>query len=96
MPTQMINEQWEVALAAFGHNIWDHDFVFSVDSSMARNCLVPCLLMPGTDIPHPASVSSELATLLPNVEVLEKWRGPDYLSVQEERVVEFLRQHTPS
>jgi pimeloyl-ACP methyl ester carboxylesterase len=86
----------EAALAAFGRNIWDHDFIFSIDWSVARNCLLPCLLMPGTDVPHPPSVSSHLAALLPNVEVLEEWRGPEYLAVQEHRVLEFLRGRTPS
>jgi pimeloyl-ACP methyl ester carboxylesterase len=84
------------ALAAFGRNMWDRDFVFCVDRAFVRACRIPALLMPGTDIPHPAATSTELAALLPNVEVLAGWRGPEHLAEQERRVVGFLKAHTPS
>jgi pimeloyl-ACP methyl ester carboxylesterase len=83
------------ALAAFGRNMWDHPFVFCVDDTFVRNCPVPTFLLPGTDIPHPAATSAELAALLPGVEVLTDWRGPDYLEQQRDRVVGFLRRYTP-
>lgn len=84
----------EPAIAAFGHNMWDPGFVFSVDRSFVRNCPVPTFLLPGTDIPHPAATSAELAALLPGVEVMTDWRGPEYRHQQETRVVAFLRKHT--
>ncbi|HEY4042799.1 MAG TPA: alpha/beta fold hydrolase [Rhodopila sp.] len=83
------------ALAAFGRNMWDHPFVFSVERSFVRDFPVPAFLLPGTDIPHPAATSAELAALLPGVEVLTDWRGPDYLEQQREQVVAFLKQFTP-
>ena len=83
------------AIAGFGANMWVGDFVFSVDRDFARACPVPTFLLPGTDIPHPAATSTELAALLPGVEVLTDWRGPDHLAAQESRVVSFLRRHTP-
>lgn len=83
------------ALAGFGHNMWSRDFVFCVDRDFARACPVPTFLLPGTDIPHPAATSAELAELLPGVEVLADWRAPDHLAVQERRVVAFLRANTP-
>lgn len=85
----------EEALAGFGRNMWARDFVFCVDREFARNCPVPTFLLPGTDIPHPAATSAELAELLPGVEVLANWRGPDHLAEQEERVVAFLKAATP-
>ena len=85
----------EAALANFGRNMWDHDFVFCVDRDFARTCKVPTFLLPGTDIPHPAATSAELAALLPGVEVLSDWRGPAHLAAQEARVVGFLKKHTP-
>jgi len=85
----------EAALAGFGRNMWDHDFVFCVDRDFVRNCPVPTLLLPGTDIPHPAATSAELVALLPGVEVLTDWRGPEYLDLQQTRVVRFLRGNTP-
>ena len=48
------------ALAAFGHNMWDHPFVFCVDRAFVRNCPVPTFLLPGTDIPHPAATSTAM------------------------------------
>ena len=85
----------EAAIASFGRAMWDHDFVFCVDREFVRRCPVPTLLLPGTDIPHPAVTSTELAALLPGVEVLEAWRGPAHLAEQEAGVVGFLRRHTP-
>ncbi|MDB5415403.1 MAG: hypothetical protein JWR10_3738 [Rubritepida sp.] len=85
----------EEALAGFGRNMWDADFAFCVDRAFARNCPVPTFLLPGTDIPHPAATSTELAALLPGVEVLTDWRGPAHLAQQEARVVAFLKRHTP-
>lgn len=84
----------EAALASFGHNMWGHDFVFCVDRDFARNCKVPTFLLPGTDIPHPAATSADLAALLPGVEVLTDWRGPEHLAAQEARVVAFLKKNT--
>jgi hypothetical protein len=85
----------EEALAGFGRNMWDHEFVFCVDRTFVGNCPVPTFLLPGNDIPHPAATSAELAVLLPGVEVLTDWRGPEYLGQQESRVVAFLKGHTP-
>jgi pimeloyl-ACP methyl ester carboxylesterase len=84
------------ALAGFGCNMWDHDIVFCVDRAFAKTCPAPTLLLPGTDIPHPAATSAELAALLPGVEVLTAWRGPEHLVAQEAAVVDFLRRHTPA
>jgi pimeloyl-ACP methyl ester carboxylesterase len=84
------------ALASFGRNMWGGDFVFCVDRDFARTCPVPTFLLPGTDVPHPAATSAELAALLPGVEVLSEWRGPEHLAQQEARVVAFLKRHTPA
>lgn len=83
------------AIAFFGRNMWDHPFVFCVDREFVRHCPVPTFLLPGTDTPHPAATSAELAELLPSVEVLTDWRGPDFLEQQRSRVVAFLKRHTP-
>jgi pimeloyl-ACP methyl ester carboxylesterase len=83
----------EAAIAAFGRNMWGGDFVFCADRDFARGCPVPTMLLPGSDIPHPAVTSAELAALLPGVEVLTDWRGPEHLAAQEAAVVGFLRRH---
>jgi pimeloyl-ACP methyl ester carboxylesterase len=84
----------EAAIAAFGRNMWDHPFVFCVDEDFVRNCPVPTFLLPGTDIPHPAATSAELAALLPGVQVLTDWRGPEFLEQQRSQVVAFLKANT--
>ena len=81
------------AMRGFGQNMWGSDFVFCVDRAFVRRCPVPTFLLPGTDIPHPAATSRELAALLPGVEMLENWRGPEHLEEQRRRVVAFLDRH---
>ena len=85
----------EAKMVAFGKNMWDHEFVFCVDKNFVRNCPVPTILLPGTDKPHPAATSDELERLLPGVEVIRDWRGPEHMDAQRERVVAFLNKHTP-
>ena len=85
----------EAKIAAFGKNMWGGDFVFCVDRAFVRDCPVPAMLLPGTDIPHPAATSDELAKLLPGGEVLTNWRGPEFHDDQAARVTAFLDRHTP-
>jgi pimeloyl-ACP methyl ester carboxylesterase len=85
----------EGEMLAFGRNMWNHDLVFCVDRAFIRRCAVPALLLPGTDIPHPAATSAELEALLPGVEVVRDWRGPDHMDNQRARVMDFLARHTP-
>jgi pimeloyl-ACP methyl ester carboxylesterase len=83
------------AVKAFGRNMWEGDFVFSVTRDFARRCRVPCLVLPGDDTPHPAVIGAELARLLPAAERMDNWKGPDHLDEQCERVIGFLEKHTP-
>jgi pimeloyl-ACP methyl ester carboxylesterase len=85
----------EASLSGFAHNMWNHDFVFCVDRDFVRACPVPTILLPGTDIPHPAATSDELSRLLPGVEVVHQWRGPEHMEEQRKRVTAFLDRHTP-
>jgi hypothetical protein len=75
--------------------MWGGDFVFCVDQEFVRHCPVPTMLLPGTDIPHPAATSDELSRLLPGVEVVHQWRGPEFMEEQRKRVTAFLDRHTP-
>jgi pimeloyl-ACP methyl ester carboxylesterase len=85
----------EATIAAFSHNMWGAGFVFSVSRAAVHHCKVPTLLLPGSDKPHPAVISAELADLLPGVETLYAWRGPDHLEAQDRAVLSFLEKHTP-
>lgn len=83
------------AVQNFRDNMWNHDFVYSVDRDFVRNINLPALVMPGNDKPHPEVIGIEVADILPSAERLIDWKGPDHTESQRQRVVEFLAYHTP-
>lgn len=85
----------QATIDSFGHNMFGGDFVFSVTRDFVKNCKTPLLLQPGTDKPHPARTSDEIAALAPNIEVQKDWRGPTYLQESIQRVRSFLERNTP-
>ena len=80
---------------SFGRNMFGSDFVFSVTRDFVKNCRTPLYLQPGTDKPHPAHTSAEIAELAPNIEVQKDWRGPAFLQESIRRVHAFLARNTP-
>ncbi len=82
-------------IQSLGRNMFGGDFVFSVSREFVRTCRTPLLLQPGTDTPHPAETSAEIARLAPNLEVQTDWRGPTYLAESICRVTDFLTRYTP-
>ncbi len=82
-------------IESFGRNMFGGDFVFSVTRDFVKNCQTPLFLQPGTDKPHPAATSAEIAALAPNIEVQTDWRGPTYLDESIRRVRAFLDRTTP-
>jgi pimeloyl-ACP methyl ester carboxylesterase len=85
----------EETIASFGRNLFGGDFVFSVSRDFVKTCRTPLLLQPGSDTPHPAATSAEIARLAPNIEVQQDWRGPEHLAESIRRVAAFLQRHTP-
>ena len=85
----------EGIIQRFGKNMFGGDFVFSVSRDFVRGCRTPLLLQPGSDTPHPAETSAEIARLAPSLEVQKDWRGPTHLAESIRRVTEFLTRHTP-
>jgi len=85
----------EAVIRKFGHNMFGGDFVFSVSREFVRRCPTPLLLQPGTDKPHPAATSDEIASLAPNLEIQKDWRGPTHLAESIRRVTDFLTRNTP-
>ena len=77
----------------FGHGLFDSDFVFSVSKEFLGAVRTPLLLLYGNDRAHPHGVSAELASLLPNVETIERWRDPEVVPEVSERMRAFLRAH---
>jgi pimeloyl-ACP methyl ester carboxylesterase len=83
-------------IRSFGHNMFGaHDFVFSVSRDFVKRCRVPLYLQPGTDTPHPAATSAEIARIAPNIEVQKDWRAPTYLAESIRKVGDFLVRNTP-
>jgi len=85
----------DVALAAFGHNLWDRDFVYCMPREAVPRIAMPSLVMPGDDKPHPTYAGLALAELLPQAEILRQWKAPAHLDAARERVLDFLSRHTP-
>jgi len=83
------------AVESFGRNMFGGDFVFSVTRDFVKNCPTALFLQPGTDKPHPAATSIEIAALAPDIEVQQDWRGPTYLAESIRRVRAFLDRTTP-
>jgi pimeloyl-ACP methyl ester carboxylesterase len=83
-------------IQSFGRNMFGGDFVFSVTRDFVRNCATPLYLQPGTDKPHPAETSAEIAALAPDIEVQQDWRAPDHLDESIRRVRAFLERNTPA
>jgi pimeloyl-ACP methyl ester carboxylesterase len=86
----------EDVVRRFGHNMFGGDFVFSVTPDFVSRCRIPLLLQPGTDKPHPAATSAEIARLAPNLEIQKDWRAPTHLAESIRRVTDFLARHTPA
>ena len=85
----------QATIESFGRNMFGGDFVFSVTRDFVKSCRTPLLLQPGTDKPHPARTSEEIAALSPNVEVQKDWRAPAHLQDSIRRVHAFLKNNTP-
>jgi pimeloyl-ACP methyl ester carboxylesterase len=81
---------------AYGHNLFDSGFVFSVTPEFVKTIKTPLLLLDGDDRAHPKATSVELAALLPNMPRVERWKEPDVVESATETMRAFLRQHTPA
>jgi pimeloyl-ACP methyl ester carboxylesterase len=81
---------------AYGHNLFDPGFVFSVDQAFVKTITTPLLLLDGDDLAHPKATSVELAGLLPSMERVERWRDSDVVADATERMRSFLHRHTPA
>ena len=82
-------------MLAFGHAMWDGDFVFSVPKDFLKTIDTPMLVLPGYDEAHPTEVGLEVAQLLPRSEVLEDWKAtPEVVPHTIEVIRDFLKKHT--
>ena len=68
------------------------DFMFGNTREDVTGLDAPVLLMPGTDLYHPAETSRELAQLAPRVEVFDGWRDPARLDALHTTILRFLSE----
>jgi len=85
---QVSDETW----AAYGHAMFGGDFMFGNSREDVAGLGVPVLLMPGTDLYHPAETSREFAQLAPRVEVFDHWREPARLDALHATILRFLSE----
>jgi pimeloyl-ACP methyl ester carboxylesterase len=78
---------------AFGHGLFDPGFVFTATREDLKRFQTPLLLLYGDDKAHPRGISEEVARLLPNVEVIERWREADVVPQVTEQMRRFLQAH---
>ena len=81
--------------SAFRGHMYDGDFVFSVSRDFLRSVTNPMLILMGNDLYHPEAISREVAELAPRAELIEEWKEGPAVQAAADRVVEFLRSHTP-
>ena len=84
------------AVEAFGHAMFDGGFVFSASRDFLRTITTPMLLLAGNDRAHPLGISLEVNALLPNAELVERWRDPEVVPEVTERIRGFLKAHSPA
>lgn len=85
----------EQVLDAFYRNLYEPDFLYSVDREFVSRCETPCLVLAGNDDAHPYPISEETAKLLPNAEFIQEWKEGAALERAKARVKAFLAEHTP-
>ncbi len=78
----------------FRSNMFEQEFLYNVDRDFIRQCQTPLLVLMGSDAFHPESTSREIAALAPNATLVEQWKNPAEDNTIE-RVLTFLRAHTP-
>ncbi len=80
---------------ALEHNMWDGEFVLSVEREQIRRIPVPMLVAYGNDEWHPRSISIEVAELARDCTIVERWKDDDALPAADTAFKEFLSSHTP-
>jgi pimeloyl-ACP methyl ester carboxylesterase len=84
------------AWAALRHAMYDGDFLFTVDRAFVSRCPAPLLVLAGNDLYHPREISTEIARLAPEAELIEDWKAPEVQAAARAALEQFLARHTPA
>jgi pimeloyl-ACP methyl ester carboxylesterase len=79
--------------AAFRENMFGGDFMFGASREDVERCQASLLVLMGSDLYHPSSISREVATLAPTARLIERWKGPDEVADTNEAIREFLAEN---
>ena len=83
-------------LSTFRSNMYDGEFLFSVDQAFVSQCDTPLLVLLGNDLYHPESTSRDIVRLANNVELIEDWKRDEVVENTAQAVSDFLTKHSPS
>lgn len=83
----MTAADWE----AFRERMFGGEFVFHPDRATVSTLPQPALILRGDDPYHPAAVSDELASVLPEAELIREWKEGAAMEQARQRVVDWLQ-----
>ena len=83
------------AWARFRHNMFGGDFMFNASPEDLAACPTPILLLRGDDPYHPASISEQIAALVPAISDIQSWKAPELLDEVDAQIAAFLDRYTP-
>ena len=78
---------------SFRSNMYDGDFLFTVDETFVANCRTPLVVLCGKDLYHPEPLSRAVAELSPDALFIEHWKEGDARESARESVHQFLLKH---
>lgn len=96
--TNLAHSRDDISLAEaeqYGAAMWTGDFVLSVSKEAIATFDTPMLVLPGTDIHHPAATGREIARLAKRGQVFEPWSDDEHLAEATQTVRDFLTRHIP-
>lgn len=82
-------------LQQFRANMYDEEFLFSVDREAVSHCQSPLLVLLGNDLYHPESTSREIIRLAPNATLIEDWKSESSVPDTVDAAIQFLERNTP-
>src|SRR5262249_34133613 len=62
-------------IIAMGERMFTPEFVHAGTPEFVTQCKIQMLLMPGSDLAHPAAISDEVLRLAPHIEYLKLWKN---------------------
>jgi len=91
-------ESYVALIVRFRDGVWPLDApYFTVSEEWMRNCPVPVLVLPGSDVFHPTGVAKKICREAPRARCLDvDCRSAEKLPATVEAIRSFLREHTPA